>query len=94
MALGCLAAVDEAGLSTPEDISVAGFDDSSGARFSRPQLTTLRLPLVEMATYAARRLISGEVAPDCDEEAVLDVAPFELVARRSTAAPARAHAAE
>lgn len=92
MALGCLAAVDEGGLSTPEDISVAGFDDSSGARFSRPQLTTLRLPLVEMATYAARRLIGGEVGPDCDEDAVLDVEPFELVVRRSTARPTRAPA--
>ncbi len=93
MALGCLAALGEAGISTPEDVSVAGFDDSSGARFSRPQLTTLRLPLVEMATYAARKLISGAVKPDCDEDAALDLPPFELVVRRSTAAPARAEAA-
>ncbi len=92
MALGCMAALGEAGLSTPEDVSVAGFDDSSGARFSRPQLTTLRLPLVEMATFAARMLINGEVSPDCDQEAALDLPPFELVKRRSTAAPAHAHA--
>ncbi len=94
MALGCLNALGEAGLSTPEDVSVAGFDDSSGARFSRPQLTTLRQPLVEMATIAAQRLISGEVPADCDEDAVLGLPPFELVCRRSTAAPARLHAAE
>jgi len=93
MALGCLTALGEAGLATPEDVSVAGFDDSSSARFSRPQLTTLRQPLVEMATHAARMLIGGEVPADCDEDAVLDLPPFELVCRRSTAAPARLHAA-
>ena len=93
MALGCLSALGEAGLATPGDISVAGFDDSSGARFSRPQLTTLRQPLAEMAAFATRMLIQGEVTPDCDKDAALDLPPFELVKRRSTAAP-RLRAAE
>lgn len=60
MALGCLAALPELGLDCPRDVSVAGFDDSVGARFSRPQLTTCRQPLVEMTSEAVRRLIDPE----------------------------------
>lgn len=88
MALGCLSAIADAGLSTPEHISVAGFDDSSSARFSRPQLTTMRQPLVEMADYATRALIQGEVAADCDQDAVGHLPPSELILRKSTAPPA------
>lgn len=91
MALGCLAAVDEAGLSTPRDISVAGFDDSTASRFSRPSLTTVRQPLVEMATAAAKALIAGQVPTDCDREAELDhVEAFKLIERQSTAALGKA----
>jgi LacI family transcriptional regulator len=90
MALGALAAIAEAGLSIPDDISVAGFDDSSGGRFSRPQLTTMRQPLVEMAAFAAKSLIEGAVAADCDQDVAADVLPpSELVVRRSTAPPRR-----
>ncbi len=60
MALGCLAALGELGLQCPGDVSIAGFDDSVGARFSRPRLTTLRQPLVEMASEAVRRLIDPD----------------------------------
>ncbi len=89
MALGAMAAIAEAGLSTPEDISVAGFDDSSGGRFSRPQLTTMRQPLVEIATFATRSLIEGEVPVDCDRDVAASHIPAsELVIRRSTAPPA------
>lgn len=88
MALGALAAIAEAGLSTPDDISVAGFDDSSGGRFSRPQLTTMRQPLVQMAASATKSLIEGEVAADCDMNVEPGrLPPSELVVRRSTAPP-------
>lgn len=88
MALGCLTAADEAGLSIPGDISIAGFDDSTGSRFSRPNLTTVRQPLVEMASAAAKALISGLVPPDCDRDAPLgQIPPFEIILRQSTAPP-------
>ena len=57
MALGCLSILPEFGLECPRDISIAGFDDSVGAEFSRPKLTTVRQPLVEMTSEAVRRLI-------------------------------------
>jgi LacI family transcriptional regulator len=89
MAVGALTAVAEAGLAAPADISVAGFDDSPVARLSRPQLTTIRQPLVEMSTLATRMLIKGvarnggpEPRPPRDE-----LLPFTLIQRASTAAP-------
>ena len=88
MALGCLAAAAEAGFAIPGDISVAGFDDSTASRFSRPSLTTVRQPLVELAEMAAKALVNGDVPPDCDSDADLDQIPgFKLVFRQSTAAP-------
>jgi DNA-binding LacI/PurR family transcriptional regulator len=42
MALGCLHALREAGLSVPEDISLIGFDDIPEAEHFQPPLTTLR----------------------------------------------------
>jgi LacI family transcriptional regulator len=91
MAVGVLAAMAEADLSAPGDISVAGFDDSPVSRLSRPQLTTIRQPLVEMSTLAAKMLINGvarhsatEPTPPRDE-----LLPFTLIQRASTAAPPR-----
>lgn len=89
MAVGVLAAMAEADLSAPGDISVAGFDDSPVSRLSRPQLTTIRQPLVEMSTLAAKMLINGvarhstgEARPPRDE-----LLPFTLIHRASTASP-------
>jgi LacI family transcriptional regulator len=88
MALGCLAAVAEAGLTAPGDVSVAGFDDSPSARFSRPQLTTVRQPVVEMASLATRLLISGVIKGSASKSPPLDeLLPFEVIHRASTAPP-------
>jgi LacI family transcriptional regulator len=87
MALGCMAVADEMGLRVPQDLSVAGFDDSTGSRFSRPRLTTLRQPITEMAALAAEKLISAAVLADCDEDGGADLPRFTLVPGLSTAAP-------
>ena len=77
MALGCMATADALNLKIPGDLSVAGFDDSIGARFSRPGLTTIRHPLTQSARAAAEALLSGEVSD-------LAALPFELIFREST----------
>ena len=59
MALGCLSTMSDLGLDCPRDVSVAGFDNSIGAQFSRPRLTTVLQPLVEMTSEAVRRLIDA-----------------------------------
>lgn len=89
MALGCVAAIAEAGLMTPGDISVAGFDDSPSARFSRPQLTTVRQPVAEMSSVAARLLISQARSSEPAERPQDILLPFELLHRASTAPPPR-----
>lgn len=89
MALGCVAAIAEAGLMTPGDVSVAGFDDSSSARFSRPQLTTVRQPVAEMSSVAAKLLIAQAKTNERSERPEDILLSFELIHRASTAPPPR-----
>lgn len=82
MAIGAMAAVRDRGLRVPEDISVVGFDDIPIARDVTPELTTVRLPLVEMGARALTLALDGEDQP------VVEIAPATLIVRGSTAAPA------
>ncbi|WP_285107491.1 LacI family DNA-binding transcriptional regulator [Promicromonospora sp. MEB111] len=52
MAVGAMAAVRDAGLSVPEDVAVAGFDDIHTLRDVSPGLTTVRIPLAEVGELA------------------------------------------
>jgi DNA-binding LacI/PurR family transcriptional regulator len=79
--------VRRAGLSVPEDISIVGFDDIRLAEFTKPPLTTVRLPRKELAEHAFHALLRdvGEqpkAKPDCKVET-------HLVIREATC-PARA----
>ncbi len=83
LAVGCFAALDEAGLSCPADVSVVGFNDMPFIDRLRPPLTTIRFPHYQVGTEAAQLLlerISGHDGP----VKVLYLAP-ELVVRGSTA---------
>lgn len=63
MALGVYEAARQQGLRIPDDLSVVGFDDLPEAGWASPPLTTVRQPLSEMGSLAARtlvRLIRGE----------------------------------
>ena len=51
-----LTELDRLGISVPNEIAVTGFDDSPVRRLSRPLLTTVSLPVEELARYAATRL--------------------------------------
>ena len=52
MAVGAMAAVRDAGLSVPDDVAVAGFDDIHTLRDVSPGLTTVRIPLAEVGALA------------------------------------------
>src|SRR5256886_12424596 len=54
-AIGSIWAIREAGLRVPEDISIVGFDDISGAAYANPGLTTVRQPLMKMAKSRRKR---------------------------------------
>jgi LacI family transcriptional regulator len=57
MAAGALRAAHELGLSVPERLSVAGFEDDPIAAQVWPRLTTIRQPIQAMAEQAARLLM-------------------------------------
>ena len=59
MAIGCLAALAEAGLRVPQDIALAGFDDIPIARYVTPPLTTVRVRIAELGSLALDRLASA-----------------------------------
>jgi len=82
MALGAMAALREAGLRVPEDVSMAGFDDIPTLRDLVPGLSTVRLPLEELGERAARLVLDE----GNDEPRTVRVAG-EVVLRASTRAP-------
>ncbi|MGL4172737.1 MAG: LacI family DNA-binding transcriptional regulator [Actinomycetota bacterium] len=57
IALGIMEAAADDGLQVGVDLAVTGFDDLPIARHSRPQLTTIRQPLVDIGIEVAQRLI-------------------------------------
>jgi LacI family transcriptional regulator len=59
MAVGAIRALHEHGLHIPRDVSLIGFDDFPSAEFTDPPLTTIRYPLYEMSTRAAKNLIAA-----------------------------------
>jgi LacI family transcriptional regulator len=81
MAAGVLAVAHRLGVRVPDDLSVAGFDDTALAGFVWPPLTTIRQPTRRMAYAAADLLLAGAEAPIERREI-----PFELILRESTAA--------
>ncbi|MBS0334866.1 MAG: LacI family DNA-binding transcriptional regulator [Proteobacteria bacterium] len=83
MALGAMHAASRRGLQLPNDLSVAGFDDSPSASVVWPQLTTVRQPLHAMAS-AAIDLLLARALPTPSAALSLD---FELIKRGSTAPP-------
>ena len=83
LAVGCYGALDDAGLSCPEDISVVGFNDMPFIDRLRPPLTTIRFPHYQVGTEAAQLLLE-RIAEHSGPVKILYLAP-ELVIRGSTA---------
>ncbi|MFI8231126.1 LacI family DNA-binding transcriptional regulator [Streptomyces sp. NPDC085900] len=81
MAQGACQVLRERGRRVPEDVAVVGFDDSSVAVTCRPQLTTVRQPVEEMAAEMARLL--DEHIHGARTEATSVVFEPELVVRES-----------
>jgi LacI family repressor for deo operon, udp, cdd, tsx, nupC, and nupG len=85
MAFGALAAVRSAGLSVPEDLSVAGFDNHAFSDLMH--LSTVDQGAWTQGEAAARALL--EAIEDPEGEPAELVLPTQLVLRGSTAPPRR-----
>lgn len=81
LALGVLRAALELGIKVPEDLSVAGYDDTAMGLITCPPLTTVRQPTIEKGRLAAQWLINLIEGQPVESEYVL--LPVELVARAS-----------
>ena len=86
LAVGCYAALDEAALQCPDDVSVIGFNDMPFIDRLRPPLTTVRFPHYQLGTEAAQLLLE-RIGERESPVKIMYLAP-ELVVRGSTAAPA------
>ncbi len=60
VAVGALAALREAGLDVPRDVSMVGFDDVPFAADLSPALTTVRVPYEELGRTAVRLALRRE----------------------------------
>jgi LacI family transcriptional regulator len=66
VAIGAKAAIREAGLRVPDDISMMGFDDIPWSKYSDPPLSTVHLPaesLAQQACVMLLDLIQGQSPP-------------------------------
>lgn len=82
MAVGVLQWAYAAGVRVPQDLSVVGFDDAPVAQAVVPALTSVRMPVGELAEKTVAglmRLMRGEALPETE------ILPAELVVRSSSA---------
>lgn len=81
LALGALSAIRTMGKRVPEDVSVVGFDDMEGAAELDPPLTTVRVPIEQLAARAVHLLCEMVEGGSRRTEEL----PAQLVIRSSTA---------
>jgi len=81
MGAGAVQAITATGRRLPQDISIVGFDDSIAAVCSNPPLSTMRMPVEDMASAAALLLLDGSVPAGYRQRF-----PVELIVRESTTA--------
>jgi len=83
--VGVLAALYEAGVRVPQDLSVVAVHDAWFVAHGAPPLTTVRLPLAAMGKRAVELVLDND-RESADEHVLTQPAP-QLVVRRSTATP-------
>lgn len=74
IAIGCLRALKDQGISVPEEVAVIGFDGLELDQYLTPSLTTLQQPTEEMATASMRTLF--ELLEEREEGAARRTTPM------------------
>ena len=88
--MGAIRALEEAGLSIPEDVSLVSFNDTPLSELAEPPLTSVSTHVREMARTAVRLLCERASLGDRPPVRTLPqkvVVPPTLVVRESTAPP-------
>jgi LacI family transcriptional regulator len=85
-AVGAMVACRAAGVRIPDDVSIAGCDNTDLGATQTPALTSIRTPIVEIGRAAGEQVIARLEGEPFTPFATL---AFELVERGSTAAPSR-----
>lgn len=83
IALGALKALQEIGVSVPDDVSLIGFDDIEAVRHTTPGLATVQQPLTGQGRMAAKILIDQVETGKRDARRV--IFPTALIQRESVA---------
>jgi LacI family transcriptional regulator len=82
MAIGAMAAIEDAGLRIPDDVAVAGIDDIDMALMVDPALTSVRQNQITLVTAIMKAMFDLFDNPEAPPTAI--VLPVELVVRDST----------
>ncbi len=85
MGVGALAALREAGLDVPGDVSMIAYNDGEIAEYTAPALTTVRMPLAEMGARAVEVLDAILLGQPADDVVVATLP--ELIVRKSVGSP-------
>ncbi|HEU0242036.1 MAG TPA: LacI family DNA-binding transcriptional regulator [Micromonosporaceae bacterium] len=88
MAMGALRAINDSGLSVPDDLAIVGFDGLPASERSRPPLTTLRQPIPQIGETLINILLD-QIDTET-REPVRRLIPTELIVRESSG---RSHSA-
>ena len=83
MALGVMKTAALLDISVPDQLSVAGYDDSTIATVVWPDLTTVRQPVEHMGEIAASNLLTRLTGDEAAAERSVEIEP-EVVVRNST----------
>ncbi len=89
MAFGAMAALEDASLRVPWDVSVVGFDDLPASARINPSLTTVRQPIREVGACAAQLLLERLAG----KPERVELLATQLVVRASSAVLVRASSA-
>lgn len=84
IAIGCHAAIIEAGLSMPNDIALVGFSNLPIAALLNPPLSSVAQPAFEMGRSAAELLINLIKSPKENRPSITNVLKTNLVVRKSS----------
>ncbi len=85
MALGVLHYLNERGIRVPQDIALAGFDDTFFAEYLGPPLTTVRQPMHEIGAVAMENMVMAIEGATISASRI--ILPTRLVIRQSCGCP-------